>query len=703
MSEKSRSDPDPLTIEKTTASESAAEKKSAGPNFISDAHAVTGTDGDRSGSVELPLRLESASGTEHRVDLAHDGDVWADSPPDISSTPAKEAAASGESIEQQPSIRPIPRISRQQKELLLQASQIAEQLQDQENELDRRELALNEHRAALDQDRRNLRLRVHQFEQEMLDHEEELCIKQADFENKFTACEKFVAELEHQEQQLAQVRQELEVERGHLKLHAERELQVERAALKQTQRGLEAERRQLHNQIQQNDQEHEAALQDIRRKLENERKELWQNLTNELERERTEQKRERTEQKRERDEWLAQHDAKMSEIQNERELTEAAVRRSQDELQQQKIERERQLADERQLFEQECEADRRQLQQQRTVLDNRVRFQQEHLHKARQELETKQRELLLEQQTTQTEMQRCETLLRLRSNQLDHYRALLDEREMSLRREHELLANSRRAIENDSLRDKDRLRQESKVRDRERQSQQAEIRRQHDLLTLHAESLEGRRIRLDQLRTELEETHRNTLEMRMAAEETWAQLTQTAGDDVAKKRVEEVRAALSENDRSLHEGILHQRQELVEARILLQRQKDEFREERQKLTGLIAQRDDQLRLWQEQVRQEAEVLDRRDAAWRDTRDGWTKEKITAENVIRSLLAQLSELNGEHITGQSAEDFGTGRTLLSDASPEEDPASSTPLQPDGSGLHPVSSPSEQTEMTRNPHV
>ncbi len=696
MSEKSHSDPDPLTIEKTTASESAAEQKSAGPNFIPDPHAVIGTDGDRPVSVELPSRLESASGTEHRVDPAHDGDVWADSPPDISSTPAKEAAASGESIEQQPPIRPIPRISRQQKELLLQASQIAEQLQDQENELDRRELALNEHRSALDQDRRNLRLRVHQFEQEMLDREEELCVKQADFENKFTACEKFVADLEHQEQQVAQVRQELEVERGHLKLHAERELQVERAALKQAQRGLEAERRQLHNQIQKNDQEHEAALQDVRRKLENERKELWQNLTNELERERDEQKHER-------DEWLAQHDAKMSEIQNKRELTEAAVRRSQEELQQQKNERERQLADERQLFEQECEADRRQLQQQRAVLDNRVRFQQEHLHKARQELETKQRELLLEQQTTQAEMQRCETLLRLRSNQLDHYRALLDEREMSLRREHELLANSRRAIENDSLRDKDRLRQESKVRDRERQSQQAEIRRQHDLLTLHAESLEGRRIRLDQLRTELEETHRNTLEMRMAAEETWAQLTQAAGDDVAKKRVEEVRADLSENDRSLHEGILHQQQELVEARVLLQRQKDEFREERQKLTGLIAQRDDQLRLWQEQVRQEAEVLDRRDAAWRDTRDGWTKEKITAENVIRSLLAQLSELNGEHITGQSAEDFGTGRTLLSDASPEEEPASPTPLQPDGSGLRPVSSPSEQTEMTRNSRV
>ena len=214
MSAKSYSNPDPpLTIEKTTASESTAEQKSAGPTFIPDSHAVTGTDDDQSDSVELPSRLESAPGTERRVDPAHDEDVWADSPPDISSTPAGETTDSGEDIEQQPPIQPIPRISRQQKELLLQAGQIAEQLQDQENELDRRELALNEHRAALDQDRRNLRLRVHQFEQEMLDREEELCVKQDDFENKFTACEKFVADLEHQEQQLAQVRQELEVER----------------------------------------------------------------------------------------------------------------------------------------------------------------------------------------------------------------------------------------------------------------------------------------------------------------------------------------------------------------------------------------------------------------------------------------------------------------------------------------------------------
>ncbi|MCH8138511.1 MAG: hypothetical protein IH926_06105, partial [Proteobacteria bacterium] len=67
--------------------------------------------------------------------------------------------------------------------------------------------------------------------------------------------------------------------------------------------------------------------------------------------------------------------------------------------------------------------------------------------------------------------------------------------------------------------ERERLRDERRNWDQERQAQSAELRRQQDMLELHAENLEGRRERLDRLRAELEETHNSTLEMRIAVEE----------------------------------------------------------------------------------------------------------------------------------------------------------------------------------------
>jgi hypothetical protein len=314
------------------------------------------------------------------------------------------------------------------------------------------------------------------------------------------------------------------------------------------------------------------------------------------------------------------------------------------ELEQQKLEQEHTLGELREELERELDAQRLQLKQQRSIFDNRIRFQQEHLQKSRQELETVQRELRVDQQQAQLREEHRDTLLRLRSVQLDHARLLIEERENSIEREQQLLAKARRAFENESQKDRDHLRNERETWDQERQSQHAEIRRQQDMLTLHAENLEGRRARLDQLRAELEETHRNTLEMRMAVEEAWAQLSQAAGGQVAKQRVDEAREALSEHYRHLREALSQQRQEIVEAQTLFQRQKDEFRDERQTLTEWVAERDEKLRLREEEVGREAAALDSRDVVWRDVRDRWMQEKIEAEQIIRDLLKQLDVLN-----------------------------------------------------------
>ena len=164
--------------------------------------------------------------------------------------------------------------------------------------------------------------------------------------------------------------------------------------------------------------------------------------------------------------------------------------------------------------------------------------------------------------------------------------------------------------------------------------------RQQELYSSHADGLESRRIRLEKLRTELEDTHRSTLEMRLAVEEAWVELTQAAGQEAARQRVEQVRNTLVGYYRQLHEGIVEQRREHLESQTKFERLRAEFHDERQKLMEWISTRDQELRIGEERLRLSAADAATRDAAWQAARDRWMREKAEAEQVIRKLLAEL---------------------------------------------------------------
>ena len=81
------------------------------------------------------------------------------------------------------------------------------------------------------------------------------------------------------------------------------------------------------------------------------------------------------------------------------------------------------------------------LAQERNLLENRIRFQQEHLQKAVQEVEAAQHELRRQHQADRNDFERREGALLSRLRQLDHVRdRCMTRREQSLLREHGLLA-----------------------------------------------------------------------------------------------------------------------------------------------------------------------------------------------------------------------------------------------------------------------
>ena len=316
------------------------------------------------------------------------------------------------------------------------------------------------------------------------------------------------------------------------------------------------------------------------------------------------------------------------------------------------------LLAERTEWEQSLESEKRALSAQhaewlreQTLVENRIRFQQDHLDKCRFEFEHAQNEHRHERQVERQRIEEAGLIMIRRLRQIDLYRSSIDEREKSLDREQELFQRTQKAISSKVELDRKSFESERDAWEHERQIQQAELRRQKEAVAALSESLEGRRTRLDKLRAELEETHRATLEMRLAVEETWAQLTQTAGQDDARARVEEVRASLVGYYQQMHDSLEAQRREQLEFLEKFERQRLEFAEERQKLTDWFTARDEELKLSEERLRTEANAAESNHAQWLAARDQWLLEKAEAEKLIRRLLASLGDTNRE----QSRED------------------------------------------------
>ena len=280
------------------------------------------------------------------------------------------------------------------------------------------------------------------------------------------------------------------------------------------------------------------------------------------------------------------------------------------------------------------------------LIENRLRFQQDHLEKSRLEFEQAQNEYRRERQVEQQRLEEVNVMIVRRMRQIDLYRASVDAREKSLDREQEVLARTRKAITSTADFDRLNFQAEKHAWEQERQMQQAELRRQHEAMNARNENLESRRIRLDKLRTELEETHRATLEMRLAVEESWAQLTQVSGQDDARERVDNARQALAGYYAQMHESLSEQRREQVDSQTKFERQRAEFADERQKLTSWISKRDEELRVGEERLRIAANDAAANHTKWLNARDRWLLEKTEAEQLIRRLLSSLGENNRE---------------------------------------------------------
>ena len=278
--------------------------------------------------------------------------------------------------------------------------------------------------------------------------------------------------------------------------------------------------------------------------------------------------------------------------------------------------------------------------QERVLLENRLRFQQEHLDRSREELARAQVEFRVAQPRARVWLEEQQNQIRGLRRHLDERHDLVEEKSASVDREQDLVVKTRRALEAGLAADREQLQQDREAFERERDATRADLRRQQDLVALHAENLETRRNRLDQLRAELEETNRKTLETRVAVEEAYSRLAQQAGPDIAKVRVEEARQVLAEYYRFTRDALIQQRLEIDQAQQRLVQQRQQLDADRNALAEWGAEQQAQVARREQQLDELRGEIDVREQEARAMRERWLGERREAEAVIRQLLEQL---------------------------------------------------------------
>lgn len=536
-----------------------------------------------------------------------------------------------------------PRPQRRDASLLLEASRLMQELESDLAEHDRREQALADREAEFESRRTEFDWWANRIRAELEDQRSACQAQEVALARRMTALDDQIRELEQGAEALESARRMLDETRAGLRGEIEQELANEYAKLEAVRQQLDAECAEFQKTLTEFAEQHRTAELRLQEQLESERQQLWTTLTQSLESQKAafaaELSRQQIEQNdlrvlRERYESaVAAFDTQQI---NRRAACEAELTAHRDNTH-------AELAAEQAAW---CERQEQLVtdwQKERALHEARLRFQQDHLDKVRMELETAQADFRRERQLERQRLADDAELLERRIIQLNQYRAALDEQAKSLDRERDALTKSRKAWDSTTDADRATLRAERDAWEQDRRRQELDLQRQQAALANHGESLERKRDRLERLRYELEDTHRSTLELRLAVEEGWAQIAHAVGhEEDARHRVEQARQALVLYYQELHAGLAEQRRELIDLQTRLEEQRLVFRDERQTLMHWLTERDEHLRREEERLQQQAEQVTASEAAWRSTRDQWLSEKLAAESLIRRLLTELGD-------------------------------------------------------------
>ena len=227
------------------------------------------------------------------------------------------------------------------------------------------------------------------------------------------------------------------------------------------------------------------------------------------------------------------------------------------------------------------------------------------------------------------------TALEAGQQQLNETQTLLAETLAETERLREQLLEDRRKVQEQGRADRQRLAAEHR-------HQLAELDKQRQSLQRRGEHVDRCRASLEQLRAEVGRMHRETLEIRLATEELWIQLSGSAPPAVLPRSLGQIRAKLAEHYRQANAELAEQKEELRTIRVQLAEQHEILIRQKEELEHWSARRQEEVRQQTQRLTAREQEVERQENLFNDLARQWQSEQLGYQQEIRRLRRQLCE-------------------------------------------------------------
>jgi len=171
---------------------------------------------------------------------------------------------------------------------------------------------------------------------------------------------------------------------------------------------------------------------------------------------------------------------------------------------------------------------------------------------------------------------------------------------------------------------------------------QADLDRQREAVHRRSEQVDQCRAGVEQLRKELGQVHRDTLEMRLATEELWARLSATASPAAVSRTLAEIRAKLRQDYRDAGEELRREKEALEAVRGQLTEQHERLVKQKHDFERWAeAERRDIERMAQSLFTREQELHEQETLLAEHVRR-WQGERVAIQEELRRLRARVGE-------------------------------------------------------------
>jgi len=290
------------------------------------------------------------------------------------------------------------------------------------------------------------------------------------------------------------------------------------------------------------------------------------------------------------------------------------------ELQKQEAE----LNTERKRIEQERESSKKmveamldEIEQKRAALDKEARLMEETIQRG----------------ANAGEMENIVAEIQTRRDQLDEAEKVLNEQLDELEQARKKLDAEREQVEARARHDRRQL------AERQRRAEE-ELDNKKKALARKVENLDQRRAAIEQLQADVTRMHRESLEMRLATEELWAQLSGRMAPAQLTQSLGQIRSRLADHYRLANESLAQQKEELTVLGTRLDAKKKELATHRKDLQDWVHQRHAEIEQQAARLVAREQELDRQETQFKEAEREWDEERLRYQEEIRHLHSRL---------------------------------------------------------------